>query len=570
MIHELGVPGTGYPFTTFQAAMAAAQPGDEIWVSALDVNGNQAFFRSGMAINKHRVTVRGRMPNQPAASYRYDQGNTVSPRDIWLPVKPRFAPPRRQDGYSEGYAATLSGGDAVIDNIEFGELPDVTGVGGAGVIANAGIVTTVDGPTGGYTVRWCYVHGVLGNGIWGKHGNNGNIFLGWNDVYDCAIINDQEHNHYISTTGTVVVVGCRSRRVRGEGHLIKLRCGKGLVMGNELSDWGQDDSIASGELDIPWGGVYVIKDNVFVKGSNIGTGSSYVIKFNHEANAGNSALEDNPAHPEYATNSLPFYRPSRIAFVRNVGANFFVAGNSSGGATWLQLHRLSSKAVQFGPDDVLLANNITVGAQNGQWPDLPQENGGPPLDGIRISDPGGTFGLRVGGNRHFPDPAQGGLMDPANGDFRIRPDAPSRSAWIQLPASWYGFSLAQEETPGVIAPPPPPPPAPPPVPPPPPPPTPPPVPPPPPPPPAPPPPLPPAPPPPPPAPPPPAPPPPVPPPVPPPPVPPPPATGVEVSLTTSRRVLVVRRLDNFYPRQLPDREPGGFRYRERDPSVTTR
>lgn len=430
MVLKVGKPGTGNPYSTLAAAAAAVKTGGEIWVEAYEADGvTQAVYREGAANNGKNVIVRGMAHGvvpKPMLLVRdgklvHDISDSVA---SWLPVKPHFIPTHtRPDGFADSYGANLGGEECGIENLE---ISDVKG--------NWGVVATVDGVPGGYGVACCSIHNIGGNGISGKHGKDGDIHILYNVLHNAARDSDQQHLAYVTTRGRVWWIGNVSSMAPGEGHLGKLRCAEVVVVANVHSDYKQIGSACSQQLDLPWGTrLGVVAANILVKWKDPATqlGSSYLVKYNAEADSGNSALEG----PVHSVLDLPSYRPLKLAWVNNIEVGYWDANP----ATWLQLHRLGHP----GPDEVLLQNNALVGRSNrSNWPALPQM-GGVDLWGVAIDGDPTHYTLRVEGNAQIEDPAQASFVDELAGDFRLRADSPVLLPRTPLPTDWHGFDLAR-------------------------------------------------------------------------------------------------------------------------------
>lgn len=420
-ILKVGKAGWGHPYTTITAAIAAANPSDEIWWEAYEPNQvTQAVYSEpGMGIFDAGLKVRG-MSRGICWGSLVDQGHV--PYHLGsMPVKPKHV-------VTQGEGATVQARNVTIENVESCNGNDW------------GLTTrpvTLAGDVG--RIRWCHVHDFAGNGLSIAHGNQGDFFVEHNDVHDNAKFSDQHHNAYLTTTGTLWIIGNRSRRVVGEGHLWKTRAATVYLLHNELT--GSIESVQADQhsqvFDMAWGGKLFAVGNVFTKG--VGSLGSYMIKAGaerkHEPPFTSQDALESPEHQHL----IPLYTPQYYAFVGNT----FVTRNTlSGGATWNRCHRMDVLRATYGPDDFLFRNNLLVGPVNTQWGAHVQAVGAP-IQGLAFTDEISAFTSKdLSGNLYVAQENALAFRDMTLGDYRLTAgSAQAIGQAVEVPTDWHGVNL---------------------------------------------------------------------------------------------------------------------------------
>ena len=210
--------GSGEPYPTIAAAVAAAQNGDTIEVQA------GTYVNDYVSISKS-ITLQG-------------VGGMVSMVSTGL--------------IPNGKAIFITSGDITINNFEFSGAK-VTDANGAGIRYEGGNLT----------LNSCYFHDNQ-DGLLGGSFPTGTLTINNSEFAFNGTGDGQTHNLYIGTVANLTIDNSYFHDA-GEGHEIKSRALNTIITNSRIYDL---NSTASYSIDLPNGGNAVIQNNVIQQGSS--------------------------------------------------------------------------------------------------------------------------------------------------------------------------------------------------------------------------------------------------------------------------------------------------------------
>jgi MYXO-CTERM domain-containing protein len=237
--------GTGKQYATPCAAIAAAQPGDEIDVDA-------ATYTDTCEINVANLTLKG-VGGQP----KMDLSGTNHPADY----KGIFV---------------VQADNVRIENFELtgAHIDPSQGENGAGIRVSAS----------GLVVHGCYIHdnqdGILGSPL---TAGQGTLTIENSELYHnglgngCTDGNGCTHNVYAGNWGKLVFQYNYSHGIAQDGHLVKSRAYESDILYNRITGEDGGDSF---EIDLPNGGLAIVVGNEIEKGPK--ANNAIVINYGEE------------------------------------------------------------------------------------------------------------------------------------------------------------------------------------------------------------------------------------------------------------------------------------------------
>src|SRR4051794_30566327 len=208
--------GSGKPYSTIAAAVAAAQNGDTIEVQA------GTYVNDYVSISKN-ITLQG-------------VGGIVSIVSTGL--------------IPNGKAIFITSGDITFNNFEFSGAK-VSDANGAGIRYEGGNLT----------LNSCYFHDNQ-DGLLGGSYPTGNLTINNSEFAFNGSGDGQTHNLYIGTVANLTIYNSFFHDAK-EGHEIKSRALNTTITNSRFFDM---KGTASYSIDLPWGGNAVIQNNIIQQG----------------------------------------------------------------------------------------------------------------------------------------------------------------------------------------------------------------------------------------------------------------------------------------------------------------